>query len=624
MARRTTQKGIQAIRAHFLEAAAEEDRAGILDPDPNLPRNGIKAGKWAGFPFSDMPPECPVRVLGHDREITYCVSATGQLHAVERWDAKTISKLFAPYLNYAYWAWPAYESKGKAEVDEDGNPLPPRVVRLQYGMCADALIQEGARRGLFDPQKYVRGRGGWMAGNGQFIWNSGEWLWMCTKEGGVNKLVRARPGEIDRAFYVRAPDIDRPWATPVPTEESPAQSILADLRSWSWERPYLDPVLYLGWIGCGWMGGALEVRPIVFTTGGAGVGKSTLHALTKALLGDTMIALVDTTAAGIYQHVGHDSRPVAVDELEAKKGSTKATSVIELARLAYSGGLMARGGANHEGTTFEARSAFMFSAILPPPMGVQDRTRMAMLNLKRLNRETMKSAPVVRAEDGPMLLRQIMDGWNEFRTRLLPNWRQVLHMAGFDARTMDTYGTLLAAAELLVGAETLEEMGLDLTDPQRLAEVLKMSFEAEKDEQVEKWLECIEHILSAPVDSHRGGRRLTVGALAGEYRRGTLDLEYVREDLALAGLGLKPAGGRVPGTGPYLCVPKTHQLLATIFRDTDFFDGGWWHALKQAPESIVLRGHSDAVQTIKISGAAKNCLLIDLAAYDRASPEGVE
>jgi hypothetical protein len=63
--------------------------------------------------------------------------------------------------------------------------------------------------------------------------------------------------------------------------------------------------------------------------------------------------------------------PFLVDELESKAGSSKNQSVIELARVAYTGGDISRGGADHEGTTFKMNSSFMFSAINPPPMGAQ-------------------------------------------------------------------------------------------------------------------------------------------------------------------------------------------------------------------------------------------------------------
>jgi len=164
-------------------------------------------------------------------------------------------------------------------------------------------------------------------------------------------------------------------------EESPAQRILDDLQTWHWARPFLDPVLMLGWIATALMGGALRAQPIIFTTGGAGVGKSTLHELIKHTLNGAVMSTVDTSAAGIYQQIKQDSLPIMVDELESKAGGTRAQSVIELARVAYTGGEIFRGGQDHEGTSFTMRSSFFFSAINPPPMQTQDKTRMAVMKM---------------------------------------------------------------------------------------------------------------------------------------------------------------------------------------------------------------------------------------------------
>ena len=124
---------------------------------------------------------------------------------------------------------------------------------------------------------------------------------------------------------------------------------------------------------------------------------------------------------------------------------------------------------------------------------------------------------------------------------------------------------------------------------------------------------------AAPIDAHRGGDRLTVGSVLQEFENGTsLDLSYARERLALAGLGLRKAGE--PAIGPYLAVPAKHPALTKIFADTDFYEGGWWAALKQAPEDIVLRGLDQRYHTVKIQRTAKFCLLVDLGAWDRLMP----
>src|SRR5690606_32617273 len=126
--------------------------------------------------------------------------------------------------------------------------------------------------------------------------------------------------------------------------------------------PYLDPILCLGWLATSLMGAALKTRPVIFTTGGAGVGKTTLREVFRNVLDGAVFAVADTTAAGIYQHMRNDALMVLVDELENKPGSTKAQAVIDLARIAYSGDDMARGGQDHEGVQFKMYASFMFSA----------------------------------------------------------------------------------------------------------------------------------------------------------------------------------------------------------------------------------------------------------------------
>ncbi len=77
---------------------------------------------------------------------------------------------------------------------------------------------------------------------------------------------------------------------------------------------------------------------------------------------------------------------MAIDELEASAVSRKASEIVDLARVASSGGTISRGGADHEGVQFTLRNAFLFSAINPPPMEPADRSRMAILNLGKIDK----------------------------------------------------------------------------------------------------------------------------------------------------------------------------------------------------------------------------------------------
>ena len=205
--------------------------------------------------------------------------------------------------------------------------------------------------------------------------------------------------------------MERPWGRTIDAADDPALVVLPLLRKWNWARPQVDPVLMLGWIGVAFLSGALPWRPAVFVTGDKATGKSTLQRVVKAILGDWLVQSVNTTAAGIYQKIGHDSRPVALDEMEAKANSTRSKAVLELARQATSGGVMLRGGDKHQGVEFEARSAFLFSAINAPPLEPQDLSRLALLRLMK----STGDAPVIDEQrlalSGQMILRRLIDNW---------------------------------------------------------------------------------------------------------------------------------------------------------------------------------------------------------------------
>lgn len=633
MAKLKKTSALASIAAQFKDAAALVDEArAIDDPDPNFPRDGIRAGQWAGAPHNAMPPGCPVRVLGKKGGVTYVISAHGELHAVERWDLNTLANLFTPYINYLHWAWPAF---GKAEGEgPDGEPLPPKVKRVERDKAALCLQAEAGRRGLFDPEENERGRGGWRAQD-RMIWHSGKYLWSVdVKTDKDNRatgweLKASQTGEHDGYFYSQKPRIMEPWKAHIDTSNTPAHEIADALKSWQWERPKLDPIFTLGWIASGYLSGALSQRPILFTMGGAGTGKSTLHALIQSLYGSALYSTANTTAAGIYQNIGKDSRPIAVDEFERKANSFKEQAIIELARQSYSGAKGYRGGANGEGTEFQLRSPFMFSAILPPAMGVQDRTRMIILNLNPLDKRKACRQPVIHEEWGRMLLRQVMDGFHDLHYHIMPKWRAILSDSklNWDQRAIDTYGTVLACAELLIGEEGMIKAGMPGNvpfDPDEaptidlvaLVDMLYEATAAEREAQLPKWQEVIEKIMEAKIEGYRGGERQTVGAVIGELEQGEaiMSLDQARRQLALLGLGLRER--KSPFEGYALAIPHSSDNLNRIFETSEFNHGGWVHALRQAPGDIVPRGLDKKLSTVKINHVAKAVLLVDLKAYD--------
>ncbi|MBB3386000.1 MULTISPECIES: hypothetical protein [unclassified Rhizobium] len=625
------QSGKKAARAIFEDALASiDEQTQRRDPDPNLLRNGIKAGTWEGYPHDNMPPDCPINVLGMKGETVYVIAANGELHEVSRWDHPTLVKLFSPYTNYLKWAWPAWT---KAKIDpETEKVIEPKVDRVARDKAVEAIITEAGRKGLFDPKDNVRGRGGWKAQD-KFIWHSGTMLWSVDVETDQEnkakgwKLQASRPADYDGFFYKRDSETLQPWRTPVSRQESPAHELLQSLRTWNWERPYLDPLLLLGWIGSAFLGAALDVRPIVFTTGGPGRGKTTLHNFIKAIFGAALYSTANTTAAGIYQNIGQDSRPVAVDELERKGNSFKEQAIIELARQSYSGAKLYRGGSNHEGVEFELRSSFLFSAIIHPPLEHQDRTRMAILNLDKLDKSHGRQ-PIIKEEYGRMILRQIMDGYHDFYWHILPKWKKWLSdpRLPFDARAIDTYGTLLACAELLVGEAGMIECGLraddlveDGIDIDHLVDTMKAATLEDMSEQKEKWQVVIERIMETTIDHWKGGEKITVGGALTALEGGFNTLDETRSLLASVGLGIRDRHS--PRPGYCLAVPFSSSKVDRIFDGTDYHRGGWTVALKQAPENIVLRRIERKHLQVKINRINQMCSIIDLEAYDEISAE---
>ena len=610
-----TQTGSRAIRAVFETAKRQlEEETAPFDPDMNAARDGIAPGGWDGFPHNAMPPNCPVHVVGTDVNGTvYVRTARGLLRAVERWDHPTIMEMFAPFPNYVYWAWPGWSSQ---KVDkESGAVTPPRVVRVERDKLTTCLINAATRRPLFDPSRQHRGRGGWKDRAGNFLWHSGGWLWMV--DGG--RLIHARPSEHDGMLYTRQADTIEPWDMAVTVQESPARRILDDIRTWNWERPYLDPLLCLGWLATSLMGAALKTRPVIFTTGGAGVGKTTLREVFRNVLEGAVFAVADTTAAGIYQHMKNDALMVLVDELENKPGSNKAQAVIDLARIAYSGDDMARGGQDHEGVQFKMYASFMFSAINPPMMTDADRSRMAILNLHQLDAKNgIQRRPVLKDTDGRMILRQVMDGWREFNDRIVPRWWEELARHGFDSRDLDTYVTLLAAAELLVGQDVLEEVGLPIADPGHLGAVIAEATRPARSERLDNWHKCLNHLLDGTIDAWRDGVRPTVGGTMEALGSGRaypegLEMGDAQKRLHLVNLSARKPGD--PGRGFCLAIPKRGPQLTRLYDGTDWHGGGWFDALKQAPASIVLRGAERRQHNMTINGKTEWCLLVDMAAF---------
>lgn len=636
---------IDHVRAAVQRPARKLPRDEVSDPPRGFPvrvgETDIFPGDWTPDPMG-LPKEhpCPVVPLGMDDKTLYLQDELGQFVEQPRGELgrTIIMSWFGKRQDYLWWAWPSWkERKGKKDAEIGG--WKPDEVQA-------ALIAAAARRGPFNPVDRVRGLGAWKGKNGELVWNAGATLYRS------NQVKKTRAGDeykplptglLDTKFYTRRHNIMEPWPLPVRSDEGPAKQLLQWLRSWSWERPDVDPVLFLGWLAAAMIGGALDWRPAVFVIAGKGTGKSTLQSLAEGVMGDALVHAADATAASIYQHVRNDSLPVCVDELEAEADNRKAMGVIKQARLAASGGLILRGGANGTGTEFKARSCFFFSAINAPPLDPQDHSRMAILRLKRLPPD-VKTPPAIDGDvTGSMLLRRMFDGWERLRPTL-DAYQDILRRAGHDKRGQDTFGTLLACAEIALGLEAALELGVPTVEADE-AEWWGAQLPPPEG-MSDNWRQCLEYMLTAQVDAWRSGERQTVGRLlqdletAGQAlfdERGEVLAEDATENgltftraknmLQNAGLGLICKGKAAPmEDGWLLAIPPNSSALQKLFKDSKWFGapgvGGWENALRQGPDDVVWKGPGARKwNRLYINGVQSRCLLVKMGAFWKMGAE---
>jgi hypothetical protein len=567
------------VAAAIKEAEGGDARLslGFDDPTPGHHRDGMRPGEWKPDEYG-LPPDCPVLPLGTDNGMFFFLDTIGQMRALKDSELSQagINALFMGRHLYLYWAWP------KKNKDGDVTSWRPEKVR-------ETLTGACARKGPWNSADRVRGRGTWRGRDGRLIIHCGDRLFSAAGEESL--------GELEGSVYPTRPPIARPWPVSLAGKPGPALRLHPHFQTWQWVRPELDPVLLIGQIGVGMLGGALDWRPAGFILGDKATGKSSLQRDLKALQGAWLVQSADTTAAGIWQRLQFDCLPVAVDEFEAKADTRKQKAVIELARLSASGAPMMRGGDNHKGTEFQGRSSFLFSSINTPPLDPQDLSRMAILRLSRL--QPGKAKPVIPddelAELGRKMLRRLMDNWHRWPATFAA-WREFLAGCGHDGRGQDTFGTLMAVADLVIDhdAEALGlEIGPNAENFERWRPLLEASTLWEYEDATENWRLCLSHLLSKRIEAWRGGTRHTVGEVIAEFWEGfknpdALGYTAARKLLEQTGLTItKPTTAEEHFS---LLVPNQHPLLHELFKDSkwqgELSAGTWAGALRQAPPEI--------------------------------------
>lgn len=607
-------------------------RAAVVDPPAGTPMNMAAKGEkaamcepgawrdhWASYK-TGLPLNCPVTPLGKLATLSgttyYFLDTLGEVAVLSENAGKGhITSLFSGRPRYLTWAWPRF---GKNRM----------INGWDAELARGDLFAACAYMGTFELEDRVRGRGAWRDDSGRLIFHAGD---------GV--LIQGRwhpPGVNGRYIYPGRPRIGRPHPRlELGGEGSPGDVLLQGLRSWNWERPELDPRLALGWLMTAMVGGALEQRPVIYVSGGEGTGKSTLQRMFRLLMNGALLATSNTTQAGIYQKVKQDSVAVLVDEMEAKEDTRTTDKILELARVAYSGDKMQRGGKDGVGQEFSVFSSFMFSSIAMPPVDAQDASRMAVLALQARKGEdsTLVDLGLTDArrlgDIGRQLLRRMVT-WFELDSRDRPRWesliddfRRGLKAVGHNDRSADTFGALAAACHAALNDER--------PDPGQMAEwqaMLRADQLAETSNREMTWRRCFMHLLQAQPENLRTSSKKSIGATLLLYKNAELTAEGAQETLQLFGMSLSwpcQSGAKAPETwaNARLFVPSKHPGLNVLFAGTPWAGrmgspGPWSGVLRQMPKQLWANGKCDRGLDRKTSGVMIN--LADALDFDEAQP----
>ncbi len=568
----------------------------VKGPEPGEPLDGVPPGKWK--PRADgLPENCPVTPLGKDEKKYFFLDGLGQFVEMEarEFSQNGLFSLFGGDYKYLWWAWPLWKKTG---VSKNGEPVFV-VSNFKSQNVSAALMAACAMRGVWRTVDRRRGRGAWRGKGGRLILHCGDVIY------DNGRIIE--PGLIDGHVYPASAALPPPW--PVNDAREADRLILKLfelLRRWRYRRQNEDPILLLGAIAAGFLGGALDWRTVVYILGGHGTGKSTLQQVLNLVMGEWRFFTVNTTAAGIYQNIGYDSIAVGVDEAEGGGDDRRAVSIIELAREAASGGFISRGGADHGAVRFQARSSFIFSSINTPTLKASDLSRMAFIKLKPFGENDIE--PELLGDElrltGQMILARLQANWHKFPA-IKADYDAELRAGGHNGRGCATFGTLLALADITLG-DMADNFGMG-GDKSNWREWLNREAMEEFEDNLPNWHKCLDYLLMKPVDAWRGGGRISVGAELEQFYRDPLaDLNDINTRLAQA--GVKLCRLNKTGGGIWLAVPGDAPQIAALFAGSDW-SGGWKQALMQGEEGKLWRSGR-----CRISGAYKRCVMISLNA----------
>lgn len=591
-----------------------------------------------------LPQPCPVTPLGISGKSIVFLDRSKQLQtAPTKCDKGDMMLWFGDD-----WLCRHFASKW-----QDEKPIEWNQRRAQV-----AFIEDCHGLGIFSPEGRVFGRGAHRARDNaeQLVLHLGDRV-MLAGPGTVDK--RGKPtrepqlfpaGRVGDAYFTALARLPAPADEPATRAEG--RGLLKALGRWYWTDPGVAELLMLGDIGQMFVCGALDWRTHVWLNGPTAAGKTALQKIIRAILADWCLYTEDASEAALRQVLRDDTLPVLIDEAEPHDNPERQRAIINLMKKASSGAKMYRGGADHKASEFTAQSCFLLSSVLHSPLKGEDRNRLVILDMREVpdGAEPLELELAMWRQLGRKFHRRMIEQWSRFE-RTLDCYKREIQRNRFTGRWADTFGTLLACADLLLFDYGPEELPMhdEEEEPDRVrkwvAKILPLMargrVEARSDvERVQ--LHMLTHMLPGahgqPPESVGMWltRAMALKRVPGEFE--TIPDDWVPDEAARAKLksyGLrvvsvvrKTGGGEgIDDALPdrwedgYLAVAySTNKALCEVFRGSEWADGGWVQSLGKitGPDGRIARKGFK----VRFAGKPDNAVLVPLSAFQGEEGEG--
>ena len=514
----------------------------------------------------------PFRPLGFDHGTFYYLPQAGG-QVVELTAAQHNKSHFIMLADLEWWA--------QGFSNEQGN-------RIDWDSAQNAIMGACIAQGVYNPDR-VRGRGAWTDAD-RVIFHLGNRLIVDGRSYPITKL----PSDFESYyFYENAKELLGPAPDALPDDAAFRLRCIAE--RFRWETPASANML-LGWIVLAPVCGALDWRPHIWVTGGAGTGKTTiLKSFMKPLLGGIYQAATGgTTEAGLRGTLKSEAVPVVFDEFEQNEARDKGIvqNVLSLARIASSEwGRIIKGTTSGGANSFEIRSMFCVSSITVALFQKADLDRFCVLPLRKdpvpkddWTRFEAEIIDLATVENGRRLIARTLQQIPTIKANAKVLGRALAHR--FGQRFGDQHGTLLAGAWSLEpggGGELSLDMAKEWID--------QMDWETrDSDESDADEVKCRDTILQHLVDFSMGQKaqlgELVLCVATGAPLQATTAPELAKIlgrwglKVYRKGLDLMP-GGEQPCQMHFVAVAHNNRQLATIFRDTQWANNAHRSSLKR-------------------------------------------